>query len=85
MAIENHGKPPCSSPIGWYGSGDFLLLSTDEFPTSKLPTNHCFLQNGLVSLQYYCCRVPKGGVFKGGGNWGILRIPTGRLGNLRED
>ena len=35
-----------------------------------------------------CCRVPKGGVFKGGGNWGTLRIPRedwGTLGNIRED
>ena len=34
------------------------------------------------------CRVPKGGVFKGGGNWGTLRIPRedwGTLGNSRED
>ena len=34
------------------------------------------------------CRVPKGGVFKGGGNWGTLRIPRedwGTLGNIRED
>ncbi len=34
-------------------------------------------------------RVPKGGVFKGGGgNWGTLRIPRedwGTLGNIRED
>ena len=31
---------------------------------------------------------PKGGVFKGGGNWGTLRIPRedwGTLGNIRED
>ena len=26
------------------------------------------------------CRVPKGGVFKGGGNWGTLRIPFGKIG-----
>ena len=35
----------------------------------------------------YHCRVPKGGVFKGGGNWGTLRIPRedwGTLGNIRE-
>ena len=34
------------------------------------------------------CRVPKGGVFKGRGNWGTLRIPRedwGTLGNIRED
>ena len=34
------------------------------------------------------CRVPKGGVFKGGGNWGTLRIPRedwGTLGNIGED
>ena len=40
-------------------------------------------------LQLYNCRVPKGGVFKGGGNWGTLRIPAGKiwgtLGNIRED
>ena len=33
------------------------------------------------------CRVPKGGVFKGGGNWGTLRIPRedwGTLGKIRE-
>ena len=37
---------------------------------------------------YLYCRVPKGGVFKGGGNWGTLRIPRedwGTLGNIRED
>ena len=29
----------------------------------------------------YFCRVPKGpGVFKGGGNWGTLRIPAGKIG-----
>ena len=36
----------------------------------------------------HCCRVPKGGVFKGGGNWRTLRIPRedwGTLGNIRED
>ena len=35
----------------------------------------------------YNCRVPKGGVFKGGGNWGTLRIPRedwGTLGKIRE-
>ena len=26
------------------------------------------------------CRVPKGGVFKGDGNWGTLRIPAGKIG-----
>ena len=34
-----------------------------------------------------CCRVPKGGVFKGWGNWGTLRIPRedwGSLGKIRE-
>ena len=33
------------------------------------------------------CRVLKGGVFKGRGNWGTLRIPRedwGTLGNIRE-
>ena len=33
------------------------------------------------------CRVPKGGVFKGGGNWGTLRIRRedwGTLGKIRE-
>ena len=43
----------------------------------------------FVNKQYSCiCRVPKGGVFKGGGNWGTLRIPRedgGTLGNIRED
>ena len=39
--------------------------------------------------QLYFCRVPKGGVFKGGGggNWGTLRIPRedwGTLGKIRE-
>ena len=46
----------------------------------------CFL---LVSVLQQFCRVPKGGVFKGGGgNWGTLRIPRedwGTLGNIRED
>ena len=29
----------------------------------------------------FFCRVPKGpGVFKGGGNWGTLRIPFGKIG-----
>ena len=39
-------------------------------------------------IYIYNCRVPKGGVFKGVGNWGTLRIPRGdwgTLGNIRED
>ena len=38
-------------------------------------------------LFYFYCRVLKGGVFKGGGNWGTLRIPRedwGTLGKTRE-
>ena len=36
---------------------------------------------------FFFCRVPKGGVFKGGGKWGTLRIPRedwATLGNIRE-
>ena len=40
------------------------------------------------AVQISHCRVPKGGVFRGGGNWGTLRIPRedwGTLENIRED
>ena len=35
-------------------------------------------QNGPISHLYY--RVLKGGVSKGRGNWGTLRIPAGKIG-----
>ena len=35
---------------------------------------------GLSKKILQLCRVPKGGVFKGGGNWGTLRIPFGKIG-----
>ena len=41
----------------------------------------------LVITHIFPCRVPKVGVFRGGGNWGTLRIPTkdwGTLGKIRE-
>ena len=44
----------------------------------KLKSLRCFHED---------CRVLKGGVFKGRGNWGTLRIPRedwGTLGNIRE-
>ena len=46
----------------------------------------CFQFENLI-LKLYFCRVPEGGVFKEGGNWGTLRIPRedwGTLGKIRE-
>ena len=39
------------------------------------------LKKKLVFAPMFC-RVPKGGVFKGGGNWGTLRIPREDWGTL---
>ena len=40
----------------------------------------------LTDYLHLYCRVPEGGVFKGGGNWGTLRIPREdwTLGKIRE-
>ena len=48
--------------------------------------DECYARILVECLNY--CRVPKGGVLKGGGYWGTLRIPRedwGTLGNIRED
>ena len=52
--------------------GDFIPVIRSIRKAKKTQVIH-------IMLSYYC-RVPKGGVFKGGGNWGTLRIPFGKIG-----
>ena len=50
--------------------------------TGRNPRGKDHLNQPSIFRCYGCyCRVPKGGgVFKGGGNWGTLRIPFGKIG-----
>ena len=63
-------------------------MSSDQFTLVNFCIEGIILSSYMGIVKgHYNCRVPKGGVFKGGGSWGSLRIPRedwGTLGKIRD-
>ena len=86
--VKTFLETPISSHLN--SSPSTLFYDMNWLPNHVASTSHLInrIVNVHIRMHILHCRVPKGGVFKGGGNWGTLRIPRedwGTLGNIRED